>query len=173
MERLCSSCWRRGGHLHLLVVLLLLQRWRGLSKTFGHSHCPKKQPLSVKNPARGCFTKCSKTYLGNYSPLCNQLPGDNEVYRGKREPFAGSWVGWGAPSKIPQGQSHLELFSFLSALNVKQFKLEGTTSTNEQGSGPESQDLCIIFSPFFFPLPFPHGPHAQICCLGSEDRTLL
>lgn len=44
----------------------------------------------------------------------------------------GSGVGAGASFKILLGQSYLELFSFLSALNVKQFRLESTTSTNEQ-----------------------------------------
>lgn len=80
-----------------------------LSKTFGHSHFPKKQPVSVENPARGYLTKCPKTYLGKYSQLCNQLPGDNEGYREKKEHFAGGWGGRRSPIQELLGRSHLEL----------------------------------------------------------------
>lgn len=97
----------------------VLQGQWGLSQRHSDAQRPsKKQALSVKNLAGGYFTKCSEASSRKLL-LGNPLPCNNAVFRERRNPSVGGWVGRERLVQRLLGWPGGEMLLFLFVLNVK------------------------------------------------------
>lgn len=126
-----------GGQWHLSVGFKHLQREQGLLPNSQTLKFPKETASVYQKSSQGLFCKMFRRHIQKNIPCC--AISSHETVKspgGKGGAFCRRLGGYRRLAQQPPWRVHSELFSFLSALNVKQFRLETTISTTEQWSGP-------------------------------------